>query len=150
VSEIIPPIDVPPEITYIQQIPSVNTIDKTQSVEIRATVHDDNNNLATVKINYRINHLSTIYSIPMLHIMNTDTYSGTIPPQGSSVTFVEYEIEASDTLGYTTHSGYNALQSYTVIPEYSIMILTIILSATIGGFILFKRRKIWNYPKRNL
>jgi len=128
---------VPPTISSVTQVPDVNNVNDSEAVAVSANVTDNSGTgIANVTLVYSCNGWTNNFTVAMSLNSTTGLYDGTIPGYIGG-TVVYYVIQAYDYSG-----GFNVRgEYYTVIPEYTVLSLLLIMIAMLAVAILIARKK---------
>lgn len=136
----LPPADTtPPTIGTVTRNPS-GAVSENQSVTVTANI-TDNVGLKNATLSYTTNN-STWTNVAMSNGGSGNSYNGTIPGQLNG-TAVWYYITAFDNAGNnasTLSSPYS--YSYTVIPEFTIAIVFVMLAILAGAMIVYRKKLV--------
>jgi hypothetical protein len=129
-----------PTISSVTQVPGTTHVNDSQSVIVSANVTDTSGTgIANVTVVYTTAYgWVANYTAPMTLNATTGLYDGTILGHAGG-TVVSYVIQAYDNGGGFTESS--PYQTYTVIPEYAVVSLMLIMIAMLAVAITIARKK---------
>jgi hypothetical protein len=119
---------------------SDSEVNPDQEVKIQVNASDSLSGLHRIYLTYSINDQSDWFYLPMTFDSTVGLYEESIPKQQGG-TLVRFKIEAYDNAGNTEMNNINLEYSYSVIPEFtSLIILTLCLITSL--FVIVVRKKL--------
>jgi hypothetical protein len=128
-----------PTIANPTQVPPTS-VTSTDSVVVSANITDTGGGIGTVTLMYSTDNGATWKNVTMTYSSTTGNYTGTIPPQAIG-TKVEYKVQAYDNIGNsTTNDNSGSYYVYTVISEFSTLIMLLAFAIASVGAVLATRK----------
>ncbi len=129
-----------PQITNIMQDPQTD-VQPDQVVKVTANVTDIESGVKNVTLWYTVDDGMTWESVPMIFNATTGLWEAEIPGQSQDAQ-VKYKIEAYDNAeNLTTEDNSGEYYLYTVVNEYAVLGILLMLTALTAALILTKKSK---------